>query len=105
MLSCSANYRMFTRLLLSGGVSYRREDYLRKVDVRGHDDVAYSGTDDEREGLTREDDQLNIFGDVTYGINRYASVFVNGLYSVTSSTIDDFDYDRYRVSAGVALQY
>ncbi|NLF22742.1 MAG: outer membrane beta-barrel protein [Lentisphaerae bacterium] len=105
MLSCSANYRMFTRLRLSAGVSYRLEDYLRKVEVGSDDGVAYAGTDDERRGVKREDDQVSVFGDVTYGINRYASVFVNGLYSATSSTIDDFDYDRYRISAGVALQY
>jgi hypothetical protein len=38
-------------------------------------------------------------------VTRYASFYLNGLYTVTESSIDDFDYDRYRITAGVALQY
>ena len=100
-LVCSMNYRMFQRLQLSSGVAYRHEDYLRNV-KRGGEDV-FTGT--KEDGDPRKDDQINVFGNVTFGLNRYASLFLNGLYSVTDSDIDDFDYDRYRISAGVALKY
>jgi hypothetical protein len=97
----SANYRFFTRVLLSGGVAYRYEDYLRNVE---EDEVdLFRGTDVR--GKSRQDDQYNLFAGLTFGLTRYASFYVNGLYTVTDSTIDDFDYDRYRISAGVALQY
>ena len=99
----SASYRFFTRVMLSGGVAYRYEDYLRNVD---EDDVdLFTGTDAEGQGQSRQDDQVNLFANLTFGITRFASFYVNGLYSVNESTIDDFDYDRYRVSAGVALKY
>lgn len=99
---CSADYRLFRRAQLSGGVAYRYEDYTRKVYVGGAD--IYSGTD-EPEGKTRQDDQVNLFSTLTVGVTEYASVFVGGLYSETSSTIEDFDYDRYRVYAGIAMRY
>ena len=99
----SASYRFFTRVMLSGGVAYRYEDYLRNVD---EDEVdIFKGTDAEGQGRSRQDDQINLFAGLTFGLTRYASFYVNGLYTVTESTIDDFDYDRYRISAGVALQY
>ncbi len=99
----SASYRFFTRVMLSSGVAYRYEDYLRNVD---EDDVdLFTGTDAEGQGQSRQDDQVNLFANLTFGITRFASFYVNGLYSVNESTIDDFDYDRYRVSAGVALKY
>lgn len=100
-----ADYRLYRRIRLSAGVSYRYEEFLRRVavyeNVNGN---PYVGTDEGR-GRSRNDDQVNIFGDITYGINRYASAFLNAIYSETSSSIKEFDYDRYRISAGVALQY
>ena len=99
----SASYRFFRRVMLSGGVAYRYEDYLRNVE---EDEVdLFTGTDAEGQGQSRQDDQVNLFAGLTFGLTRYASFYVNGLYTVTDSTIDDFDYDRYRISAGVALQY
>ena len=102
-LICNASYRFFTRVLLSGGIAYRYEDYLRNVD---EDEVdLFTGTDAEGQGQSRQDDLVNLYAGLTFGVTRYASLYVNGLYSVNDSTIDDFDYDRYRISAGVALQY
>ena len=102
-LICNASYRFFTRVLLSGGVAYRYEDYLHNVTVDEVD--VFTGTDAEGQGESRQDDLVNLYAGLTFGLTRYASFFVNGLYSVNNSTIDDFDYDRYRLSAGVALQY
>ena len=99
----SASYRFFTRVMLSGGVAYRYEDYLRNVDE--DDEDLFTGTDAEGQGQARQDDQVNLFANLTFGITRYASFYVNGIYTVNESTIDDFDYDRYRISAGVALKY
>jgi hypothetical protein len=102
-LICGASYRFFRRVMLSGGMAYRYEDYLRNVDEDEED--LFTGTDAEGQGQSRQDDQFNLFAGLTFGLTRYASFYVNGLYAVTESTIDDFDYDRYRISAGVALQY
>lgn len=97
----SVDYRLFRRWLLSGGVAYRHEDYMRNVD-RGGEDV-FTGVDSG--GESRTDQQINTYASLVFGVNRYASLFAHGLYSVTDSTIEDFEFDRYRISAGVALQY
>ena len=102
-LSCSASYRFFTRLVLSGGAAYRYEDYTR--DITEDEVDLFRGTDVAGKGKSRQDDQFNLFAGLTFGVTRYASFYLNGLYTVTESSIDDFDYDRYRITAGVALQY
>ena len=105
-ISGMASYRLFDRLRLNGGASYRYEDYLRRVETSStQGGNPYVGTDDKGRGKSRTDDQVSLYGTIAYGINRYASAFLNGTYTKTSSTIKDFDYDRYRLSAGVSLRY
>jgi hypothetical protein len=102
-LVSSVDYRLYRRILLSGGLAYRYEDYLRDVAEANNGEDVYVGTDTG--GTSRQDSQVNAYAGVTFGLNKYASLFAHGLYSVTDSTIEDFEYDRYRISAGVALQY
>ncbi len=99
----SVDYRIYRRILLTGGLAYRYEDYLRNVAKTDNGEDVFTGSDTE--GTSRQDSQVNAYAGVTFGLNNYASLFAHGLYSVTDSTIKDFEYDRYRISAGVALQY
>lgn len=99
----SVDYRLFRRILLSGGLAYRYEDYLRNVAEANNGEDAFIGSDTA--GTSRKDTQVNAYAGVTFGLNNYASLFAHGLYSVTDSTIKDFEFDRYRISAGVALEY
>ncbi len=104
-LSCNASYRLLRRWRLGGGVSYRREEYIRKVASSSDPESRYGYMGTEVNGRKRDDDQVNLHANVTFGLNRYASLFANGLYSMTSSSIEAFEFDRYRLSAGIALQY
>lgn len=99
-LGVSMNYRPLARWDLLVGGAYRREDYTRKV---ASQDTQMVSTDTG--GRSRTDDQLNGHARVTYGLNRYASLFAGGNYTYTTSSIDDYDYTRWRVNAGVALRY
>ncbi len=95
-----ADYRPLTRWQFTLGGAYRREDYVDNIVVNNAavQTVADGGED-------RTDDQLCGHAQVVFGLNKYASLFANGIYTYTTSSIDDLDYDRWRVTAGVALRY
>ncbi len=94
-----ANYRPLDRWTLFTQASYRREDYsnpVRNENMMLLDDPA---------GETRRDDQISGAARLVFAVTRDVSVFGGLVYSYSTSTISDFDYDRWRGSLGVALRY
>ncbi|MDD5706086.1 MAG: hypothetical protein PHR35_09180 [Kiritimatiellae bacterium] len=99
-IGANMNYRPMTRWELMVGGAYRREDYINKIEVT---DMAPTTVDVG--GESRTDDQLSGQARIVYGVNQYASLFLGGVYTYTVSSIDEFDYTRWRLNAGVALRY
>ena len=103
-IGLNASYRFFERLRVTAGVSYRREEYERRInkitDINGN---PYSV--DDINGRDRDDDTLQLFGRATYSLNNYASIYASISYFDLTSTIDDFEYDRTRYGFGAMLRY
>ena len=103
-IGLNASYRFFERLRVTAGVSYRREEYERRInkitDINGN---PYSV--DDINGRDRDDDTLQLSGRVTYSLNNYASIYASISYFDLTSTIDDFEYDRTRYGFGAMLRY
>ncbi len=102
-IGLTASYRFFERLRVAGGISYRREEYERRIstdaDPYGH---IYSVDD---KGDNRDDDTLQLTGRVTYSLNNFASIYAYVSYFDLTSSIDDFEYDRTRYGVGAMLRY
>ena len=94
------NYRPLTRWALTVGGAYRREDYTREIELNQMQPTTVAAG-----GRERTDDQLSGHAQLVYGVNRYASIFVGGNYTYTTSSIEEFDYKRWRANAGLALRY
>jgi hypothetical protein len=59
-----------------------------------------------RRGEDRTDDQITLRGDISFKLNKFASLSAGGEYSIRTSTIEDqYGYDRYRVQTGLNLRY
>lgn len=102
-IGLNANYRPFERWKFSCGIAYRVEDYTRKL---SEDEADNFYTDDKgKNAKDRKDDGIATFFRAVYGICEYASVFGDVRYTDISSSIDEYDYDRYRLSIGMALRY
>lgn len=102
-LGVGAVYRLFTRweLVLNG--LYRREDYNNPVQVTSEVDILDAEGDPD--GESRTDNQLSAQTRVVYGLNNYASLFAGFVYSHLFSTVEEFDYDRWRADIGASLRY
>lgn len=87
------------------GAAYERDDYNRKVVDRMDVRHANPYTSVEQGGKKRKDDEMRYFANVSYGLTRYCSLFANWRYTDRDSSIDGYDYDRTRYSAGVSLKY
>ncbi len=94
------NYRPLERWALTVGGAYRREDYTREIELDAMQPITMPES-----GRDRTDDQLSGHAQVVFGLNRYASIFAGGNYTYTTSSIEEFDYKRWRVNAGMALRY
>ena len=102
-IGVNAQYRPFERWKFSGGVAYRVEDYTRRL---SKDEAENFFTDDDgANAKDRKDDGFSTFFRAVYGICQYASIFADARYTDISSSIDGYDYDRYRLSIGMALRY
>lgn len=89
---------------LSAGASYERDDYNRKVIDRMETSLRpFSSV--ENGGKKRKDDIVRYFASVSYALTRYCSLFANCRYTDIDSTVNGYDYDRTRYSAGVSLKY
>ena len=53
----------------------------------------------------KRDNELGFRTDVTYRLNKYASLRIGGEASTQVSTIDADEYDRFRVDMGLQLRY
>lgn len=102
-IGVNANYRPFERWKFSAGVAYRLEDYTRKLSEDAEEN--YYTDENGKNAKNRKDDGIATFVRAVYGICEYASIFADARYTDISSSIDDFDYDRYRLSIGMALRY
>ena len=102
-IGINASYRPFERWLLSAGITYRREEYVRRIakitDTNGN---PYSVNDF---GTDRHDDVLDLNGRIVFRLNHYASLFASCTYHDVSSSIHDFGYERTRYSLGAAFRY
>lgn len=102
-IGISASYRLFRRVKLSAGASYRREEYERKVSkVTAPNGNPYSTNDN---GTKREDDVVSLTATISYTLTNFASVYASYSYNETSSSISGFDYDRTRIRIGGMLRY
>ena len=102
-IGVSASYRIFTRIRLTAGITYHREEYEHRIakitDVNGN---PYSVNDN---GYNRNDDIIDVSGRISFAINNYASIYAACTYHEVCSSIDDFEYDRTRYSVGAAVRY
>lgn len=102
-IGVSASYRLFSRVKLSAGASYRREEYERKVSkATAPNGNPYSTNDN---GTKREDDVVSLTATISYTLTNFASVYASYSYNETSSSISGFDYDRTRIRIGGMLRY
>lgn len=89
---------------LQAGIAYERDDYNRNVVDR----LANSGvraTSVDEGGVERKDDEFRYFAKASYALNRYCSLFASWTYTDLDSSVNAYDYDRQRYSAGVSLKY
>lgn len=102
-IGVSASYRIFQRWKLSVGARYRREEYDRKV-AKGVTPYGSPYVTDDR-GTKRKDDLIDLNATLSYTLTDFASIYASYNYSETSSSIDDFDFDRNRFRIGGMLRY
>ncbi len=102
-IGITASYRIFTRIRLTAGLTYRREEYEHRIakitDANGN---PYSVSDS---GSSRDDDTLDLSGRISYALTSFASIYASCTYHDLSSSIEDFEYDRTRYSVGAAVRY
>lgn len=103
-IAATLTYRPGDHWTLSGGVSYERDEYTRKIASRV-DSTGNPYSSVEKGGRDRNDDEMAYFARVSYAINRYCSVYASWRYTDVSSSIDGYDYDRTRYGAGLFLRY
>jgi opacity protein-like surface antigen len=102
-IGLTASYRFFERLLASASVTYRREEYERRISkITAANGNPYSVDDN---GYSRDDDTIELSGRLTYSLNNFASLYVSVTYYELTSSIDDFEYDRTRYGAGAMIRY
>ena len=102
-IGLTASYRFFERLLASASVTYRREEYERRISkITAANGNPYSVDDN---GYSRDDDTRELSGRLTYSLNNFASLYVSVTYYELTSSIDDFEYDRTRYGAGAMIRY
>ena len=99
-----ASYRFFERLIASAGVTYRREEYERRISFKEAPNQNPYSVDDVN-GRSRDDDTIELSGRLTYSLNNYASIYASITYQERSSSMEDFDYDRTRYGFGGILRY
>ena len=103
-IGLTASYRFFERLIASAGVTYRREEYERRINDRTAPNGNPYSVDDVY-GHRRDDDTLELSGRLTYSLNNYASIYASITYQERCSSMEDFDYDRTRYGFGGILRY
>lgn len=100
----TTTYRPFNRWQLSAGITYRREDYERRISkittINGN---PYS--EDSVHGVKRSDDNLYLKGRILFAINDYASVHASISYRDVSSNVEDFGYKRTIYGIGASVRY
>ncbi len=116
-LGSGLTYRPTRRISTSVQLLYRRDDFAEPVKVPGRTiyvPVTGSGLTwfvpvqlgRFRRGEDRTDDQITLRGDISFKLNKFASLSAGGEYSIRTSTIEDqYGYDRYRVQTGLNLRY
>lgn len=102
-LGLGMTYRPLSHWELLLRASYRREDYTNPVQV--DDNLQPSSGETAGGGEDRLDNQLNGEARVIFALNSYASLFVDGTYTYSTSSLEEFDYKRWRGNVGLALKY
>ena len=102
-IGLTASYRFFERLIVSGGVTYRREEYERRISTLA--DPSGTRYTVDGNGYNRDDDTLQLSGRVTYALSNFASLYASVTYYELTSSIDDVEYDRTRYGAGAMIRY
>jgi hypothetical protein len=83
---------------------YRREDYT--LPVRGTDPLRPgSSIDTSLPGQSRKDDQITGHARLTFAVTHDVSVFADGIYTFSTSSIEEYDYERWRAGLGLAARY
>jgi hypothetical protein len=103
-IGLTASYRFFERLIASAGVTYRREEYERRISFKEAPNKNPYSVDDVN-GRSRDDDTLELSGRLTYSLNNFASIYASITYQERCSSMDDFDYDRTRYGFGGIIRY
>ncbi len=102
-IGITASYRIWTRIRLTAGLTYHREEYEHRIakitDANGN---PYSV---DESGTSRDDDIIDVTGRISFALTNYASIYASCTYHEVFSSIEDFEYDRTRYSVGAALRY
>lgn len=114
-LGSGLTYRPTRRLTTSVQALYRRDDYEKRVKTANGTTIYipvngpfFSWQVPVELGSRwseRNDDQVTLRGDIGLRLTKYATVSVGGEYGFRSSSISNYDYNRYRVHTGLNLRY
>ncbi len=102
-LSAVFSYRVGRNWNLNAGASFLREKYTRGIVANTNPDVAVYVSDDD--GENRTDDEIATFARIGYSVNKNCSIFADWNHTDVSSSVEDYDYNRERFSAGISLKY
>lgn len=118
-LGTGVSYRPTRRITTTLQALYRRDDFAEPVKIGTGGRTIYIPVSGPirtwliplklgggRGGEDRTDDQITLQGNISFKLNKYASLSAGGEYSFRTSTIEDqYGYDRYRVHTGLNLRY
>ncbi len=95
-----ATYRPIERWLLTARLAYRDQDYTKKVNTG-----ANTIMEGEIIGKHRRDAFYSMSLGASFALAKFASINGNFTYSFDDSTIEQYEYDRWRASLGLTLRY
>ena len=95
-----ATYRPIERWLFTARLGYADEDYTKRVGGG-----ANSIMDDRITGRKRHDGFYSASLGASFALAKFASVNAGFVYSLNDSTIEAYEYDRWRATVGLTLRY
>lgn len=100
------NYSLVYTLGLGAAYQANRRLSMAMRSLWRYDGSEYVVIDPDSGTLKHKDDhELGIRADISYRLNKYASLRVGGEATTQISSIDADEYDRFRVDMGLCLRY